>query len=736
MSFDADAKSLDARVAQEVKRYWGYESLRPIQAEAIRAGVAKRDSLVVMPTGGGKSLCYQVPPLVSGKLSVVVSPLISLMKDQVDGLKSIGYAAEALHSGVTPEERRSIEAGVSQGKFKLIFVAPERLMTAWFLQLLDRVGVDSFAIDEAHCISQWGHDFRPEYRQLAVLKERFPGSSIHAYTATATPRVRGDIVAQLGLTEPTVLVGVFDRPNLTYRVLPTQDLHAQVIEVVRRHEGEATIIYCLSRKDTEALAGVLKANGIKAGYYHAGMEPKLRQRTQEEFSDEELDVVVATVAFGMGIDRSNVRCVIHAAMPKTVEGYQQETGRAGRDGLEAECVLFYTPADVMRWESLITKSSADAPDPEAQIATQLELLNHMQSFCNSARCRHRALSEYFGQQYPAPKCEACDVCLNEVEGVEGATVIAQKIMSAVARTGQRFGVGQVVDVLFGSNTEMVRKCRHDELSVYGLLKDMPKTVIQGFAYQLIDQGLLSRTPGDRPIVTLNDKSLAVMRGKEDVFLIRPREAAASRATRSAEVSWEGVDRGLFESLRELRKRVAQERGVPPFVVFTDVTLREMARVRPSTLEGMRRVKGIGERKLADLGERFLEAVTEFCIARQVGMDAGGGGGVRLPEINRVPSRGSAAKGTAREMFEDGASIDEVAAATGRARSTVGEYLVDFIIETRPVSVEAWVPLAVYERVVKAASGMEEARLKPIHEALGGSVAWEEIKVTLAHLAQQ
>ncbi len=733
MPSDPVFDALNERVASEVKRYWGYESLRPIQAEAIRAGLDKRDSLVVMPTGGGKSLCYQVPPLVSGKMSVVVSPLISLMKDQVDGLTSIGYPAAGLHSGIGPEERRAIETGVAQGKFKLIFVAPERLMTSWFLQLLDRAGVNSFAIDEAHCISQWGHDFRPEYRQLSMLKERFAGASIHAYTATATPRVREDIVAQLGLTEPTVLVGVFDRPNLTYRVLPTQDLQAQVIEVVRRHQGEASIVYCLSRKDTETLAAVLKANGIKAAHYHAGMEPGLRQRTQEEFSDEELDVVVATVAFGMGIDRSNVRCVIHAAMPKTVEGYQQETGRAGRDGLEAECVLFYTPADVMRWESLITRSSEGAQDPEAQIATQVGLLKHMQAFCNSAKCRHRALSEYFGQEYPTPNCEACDVCLNEVEGVEGATVIAQKIMSAVARTGQRFGVGHVVDVLLGANTEMVRKCGHNELSVYGLLKEMPKTVIQAFTYQLIDQGLISRTPGDRPTLMLNDASLAVMRGKQGVFLIRPREAAGR--TRVVEDSWEGVDRALFESLRDLRKRVAQERGVPPFVVFTDVTLREMARLRPSTLEGMRQVKGIGERKLADLGDRFLEAVTEHCIARQVGMDVGGPAAARGPEIQRV-ARPNATRETARKMFGEGATLEEVVQATGRARSTVSEYLSQYIIETRPLSVDIWVAPEVYARIVDVAGSLEEVKLKPIHEKLGGTVSWEEIRVALAHMAMQ
>ncbi len=357
------AANSSERILSVVERYWGYDTLRPLQAEAIAAALAHRDSLVVMPTGGGKSLCYQVPPALDGSTDVVVSPLISLMKDQVDGLRTCGYPAACVHSGMTGDERREVERAAAEGKFRLLFVAPERVMTAWFMELLKRLNVRRIAIDEAHCISHWGHDFRPDYRQLASLRKRFAGASFHAFTATATPRVQGDIVNQLGLHEPAILIGRFDRPNLIYRIVPLVDRDAQAIEVVRRHANEAVIVYCISRKDTEATAAILQSQGIRAAAYHAGLSPDERHRTQEAFAEERLDVVVATVAFGMGIDRSNVRCVLHASMPKSIEHYQQETGRAGRDGLEAECVLLYSAADAMRRESLVEKSAEERPNP-------------------------------------------------------------------------------------------------------------------------------------------------------------------------------------------------------------------------------------------------------------------------------------------------------------------------------------------------------------------------------------
>lgn len=439
-----------------VRRYWGYDSLRPLQEQAIRAGLERHDSLVVLPTGGGKSLCYQVPPLLTGRTDVVVSPLISLMKDQVDGLRACGYPAVALYGGLPRVAIRELEEEVEGGRYRLVFAAPERLLAPGFLELLQRLPVRAFAIDEAHCISHWGHDFRKDYRQLAVLKQRFPGASIHTYTATATERVREDIVAQLHLRDPTTLVGTFDRPNLVYRVFHRLDVYQQVLEILERHPREAAIVYCISRKDTETMAARLQAAGVRAAYYHAGMEAEQRRRTQEAFSKEKLDVIAATVAFGMGIDRSDVRCVIHAAMPKSIEHYQQETGRAGRDGLPAECVLFYSFDDASTWDWLIRKSAQEANAPAEVAQAAIELLNHMQEYCSRPECRHRFLSEYFGQTYENPNCGACEVCLNEVEIDPEATITAQKILSCVARVEQRFGVGHVVKVLVGTGERLVR----------------------------------------------------------------------------------------------------------------------------------------------------------------------------------------------------------------------------------------------------------------------------------------
>jgi ATP-dependent DNA helicase RecQ len=604
-----------ADVLAVVRRYWGYSELRPLQEQAIRAVLENRDSLVVLPTGGGKSLCYQVPAALARRTDIVVSPLISLMKDQVDGLRQCGYPAAALYTGMSDESLRDTEAQIVAGRFRLVFVAPERLLTARFLRVLESLDVRAFAIDEAHCISHWGHDFRPEYRQLAHLKSRFPDASVHAYTATATERVRADIAEQLRLHNPALLVGNFDRPNLVYRIIPRLDARAQVLEVLGRHSGEAAVVYCISRSDTEALARALRSNHVRAAHYHAGMEPDERRRTQDAFAAEQIDVVVATVAFGMGIDRSDVRCVIHAAMPKSIEHYQQETGRAGRDGLEAECVLLYSAADFMRWEMLIQKNPVESDSVGEVITAGRELLQHMRRFCTTVQCRHRELSEYFGEPYLNSTCRACDVCLNEIEDLADATVTAQKILSCIARVEERFGAEHVIDVLMGANTERVRRWQHERLSTYGLMKESDRKTLSNILYQLIDAGLVERTAEDRPVLRLNDASRDILRGRRSVQLVQPKTKAGKNPI--TEQSWEEVDRGLFESLRSLRRTIADERRVPAYVVFSDATLRDMARLRPSTTAALRNVRGVGDRKLADWGQRFLEQIVTYCRANRL-----------------------------------------------------------------------------------------------------------------------
>ena len=719
------------QILETVSKYWGFDSLRPMQEEAIRAGLEHRDSVVVMPTGGGKSLCYQTPAVLADRTDIVVSPLIALMKDQVDGLRSCGYPAVALHGGMTAEATREAEAEIASGRCRLVFLAPERLLTSRGMDLARRLDVRSFAIDEAHCISHWGHDFRPHYRQLSTLKERFANASIHAFTATATQRVREDIAAQLKLRDPHMLLGPFDRPNLVYRIVPRLDVNAQVLQVIQRHTRQAVIVYCISRRNTEAMAAFLKAAGVRAAHYHAGMQPDDRRQTQDAFCGEELDVIVATVAFGMGIDRSDVRAVIHAAMPKTIEHYQQETGRAGRDGLEAECVLFYSAADVMRWQSLMERSAAEANLPPESIAPQLELLSHIQRFCGGLSCRHRGLVEYFGQTYDRADCEACDVCLDEVEGREDATVTAQKILSCVARVGGRFGAKHIVDILVGSTGERLLKLGHDQLSTHGLMKGTDRKVLTNLVYQLLDQDLLRRTGGEYPVLELNDASWEVLRGKRNVQLIQPK-AAVTRTRFDAE-SWEGVDRGLFDELRDLRRGIASERGVPAYVVFGDATLRDMARIRPSSPESLLSVHGVGRTKANDLGGAFIDGIDAYCREHSLARDTNADVVAAIAAGKKTAGNSSPARIKAFEMFGQGRTIEQVMQAAGRARSTTMQYLAEFIQTKRPDSINAWVEEETYQTVSQAIDEVGSAYLKPIHEKLGGSIDYNEIRLVVAHL---
>jgi ATP-dependent DNA helicase RecQ len=721
-----NSSSRDAAIAAVLQKYWGYDALRPLQREAIEAGLAQRDSLVVLPTGGGKSLCYQIPPLLDERTDIVVSPLISLMKDQVDALRACGYPAAALYTGISDVERSQVMAGITQGRYRLVFVAPERLLTSSFMSLVSRLNIRAFAIDEAHCISQWGHDFRPEYRRLAVLKERFPGASIHAFTATATPKVRQDIIEQLKLAEPQVLVGNFDRPNLVYRIEQRDRIDRQVLDAIRRHDGEAVIVYCISRKETERMAAVLRENGVRAAAYHAGLDARERNRVQESFAAERIDVVVATVAFGMGIDRSNVRCVIHAAMPKSIEHYQQETGRAGRDGLEAECVLFHSGSDYRSWEWLITQSAAEAAQPEEVTAAQLGLLSEMNRFCLSSQCRHAALVRYFGQTYEKRGCGACDVCLTDRPAIEGGDEVARKVVSCVFGLGMAFGVGYVVEVLTGARTERIQNRRHDRLPEYGSLRELGRDTVQDVVYQLVNQGIFERTDGDRPVLKPARLARQVVQGALTVSLQAPMRVASKRAPEQERPLTEDV-RVLFELLRSERRAVADEQGVAPFIVFGDGTLYELARTRPTRLDTFANVKGVGEQKLAQLGQRFIDVIAEFCRERHLATNLG-----LAPRPQSSQSNNSASRALAFKLFERGRSLDDVVSQTGRARSTVCSYLEDFVGETKPKSVDAWVDPAIYRRIEAAAKQTGGVFLRPVFEALNGEVSYDDIRIVMKH----
>ena len=626
----------DLRLRDALHRVWGFSEFRPLQREAMHAVLEGRDSVVVLPTGGGKSLCFQAPAIVppplrpgsaevrrddlaevqpaeAGRrtgLALVVSPLISLMKDQVDGLRVDGVAASYLNSTLQPHERDAVLASVREDRCRMLYVSPERLVgegSQPLRRLLQQACLRFIAIDEAHCISQWGHDFRPEYRQLGRLREEFPAVSLHAFTATATERVRRDIVGELRLRDPLVLVGSFDRPNLTYRVLRRGNLHKQLLDVLSRHDDEAGIVYCSSRKDVEALAEWLQSEGRRAVPYHAGLADEVRSRHQEMFLDEHVDIVVATVAFGMGIDRSNVRFVVHAGAPRSPEHYQQESGRAGRDGLPAECVLIYSGSDFVRWRQMLETNGEWNESART-------LLRDMERYAAGTRCRHRTLVEYFGQRYEADECGACDWCLKELDRVADSRTLAQKILSCVARVKQTWGTTHVTDVLTGKATEKVVQSRHHELSTFGLLKDEAPAAIRGYIEQLVGDGLLLRDGDPYPVLRLTAAGTALLRGDGDCTLyreIRPPSARKRGRTYVSDSTTSAVDAELFDVLRTVRLRLARERGVPPYVIFHDTTLRDMVQRRPKTVDDLHDIYGVGARKAADFGDAFLDAIRTF-----------------------------------------------------------------------------------------------------------------------------
>jgi ATP-dependent DNA helicase RecQ len=600
----------DSVLRDTIHRVWGFSEFRPLQREAMQAILAARDSVVVLPTGGGKSLCFQAPAIVRDRgLALVVSPLISLMKDQVDGLRVDGVAASYLNSTLQPRERDEVLASLRDGRCRLLYVSPERIVgegSQPLRRMLAQSDLRFIAVDEAHCISQWGHDFRPEYRQLGSLRDDFPGVSLHAFTATATERVRADIVSELRLGDPVVLVGSFDRPNLTYRVLRRGQLKAQLLDVLGRHDEEAGIIYCSSRKEVEALADWLKSEGLRALPYHAGLEDAVRSRNQEAFLEEDADIVVATVAFGMGIDRSNVRFVIHAGAPRSLEHYQQESGRAGRDGLAAECVLIYSGGDFVRWRQMLETNGEWSESARG-------LLRDMERYASGMRCRHRALIEYFGERYAKDGCGACDWCLKELDPVADSVVVAQKVLSCVARVKQNYGIGHVTDVLLGKATEKVVGAGHEGLSTFGLLKHESPSAIRGYIEQLVGDGRLVREGDPYPVLRLTPAGTALLRGEGSCELFREAEPPSRKRKRSTlrESFATTIDSDLFDTLREVRMKLARARGVPPYVIFHDTTLREMAERRPKTFEELHDIRGVGAKKASDFGDFFLDAIRTF-----------------------------------------------------------------------------------------------------------------------------
>jgi ATP-dependent DNA helicase RecQ len=594
-----------------LKKSFGYDQFRPLQQEIITDALEGRDVFVLMPTGGGKSLCFQLPALLRNGLTIVVSPLISLMKDQVDALQTSGIPATYLNSTLDRNESKARWRGLHRGEYRMLYVAPERLMLETFLERALNWRIAQFAIDEAHCISEWGHDFRPEYRDLKKLREHFPDAPVMALTATATDRVRADIVKQLKLREPRCYVASFNRPNLTYRVIPKSAPYEQLLALIRSRSTDSGIVYCASRKSTESLARNLNEDGVSAKPYHAGLTSSERTKHQESFLRDDVRVVTATIAFGMGINKPNVRFVVHYDLPKNLESYYQETGRAGRDGLPSECVLLFSAGDVAKQIHFIDEKS----ESEARIArAQLQQMVH---YAETRECRRATLLHYFGEQYSNGSCEGCDNCLTPRETFDG-TIPTQKFLSCVhrilAKSGFGFGLNHVVDVLRGADTEAIRQRGHNKLSTYGIGRELKREAWQAIGRELLRLGLVECAPGRFATLSLTPAGLETLRERTPVTLTKQVDVA-EKAARSR-IGAIACDESLFEQLRGLRRRLADERDVPAYVIFSDVTLREMSRNYPTTPTEFRRIPGVGEQKLKDFAEPFLSEIRAYLTTNE------------------------------------------------------------------------------------------------------------------------
>ncbi|MBN2653132.1 MAG: DNA helicase RecQ [Spirochaetales bacterium] len=595
-------------VKKTLRNVFGFKDFRANQQEIVEAIVQGRDVFAAMPTGGGKSLCYQLPAAVMDGVAVVVSPLIALMKDQVDAAQELGLAAEFVNSTLSQEEFFGIMDRLDAGRLKLLYVSPERLNLEGFAARLKGVNISFFAIDEAHCLSEWGHDFRPDYLALSDLKKKFPSAHIAAFTATATKRVQQDIVKRLNLDEPFVLRASFDRPELTYRVIAKSSANQQITDIIKGHNGESGIIYRTSRKDVDSTATFLKKNGIKALAYHAGMTPQQRQKCQDSFKRDKVQVVVATIAFGMGIDKSDIRFVVHGDLPRSVEGYYQETGRAGRDGEASFCYLLFSRSDIFKIRYHIDNIIEPAAAQQAK-----SNLSTIVSFATKNVCRRKQLLAYFDEAYPQENCSGCDVCLDEVE-TEDAGTNARIFMSAMARTEQRFGIVHIIDIVRGANTEKIRKFDHHNIKTYGARKSYSKQYWSALADELIGQGCIFQNPDRFNALQLTEKGVEVLYGRKDFFMtkfVEPKSAAAKAVKKHQAKEVNPQAQALFEHLRAVRKEIADQKNLPPFVIFSNKTLKEMAEIAPRTEAELLTISGIGEKKLESYGAIFLAAVREY-----------------------------------------------------------------------------------------------------------------------------
>jgi ATP-dependent DNA helicase RecQ len=704
-----------------LKRHFGYDRFRPLQREIISDALAGRDVFVLMPTGGGKSLCFQLPALIREGLTIVVSPLISLMKDQVDALQTTGIPATYLNSTLDRKDAVARWRGLHRGQYRMLYVAPERLMLDTFLERAVNWNIAQFAIDEAHCISEWGHDFRPEYRELNKLRTHFPEVAMMALTATATERVRADIVKQLKLREPRSYVASFNRPNLTYRVVPKTAPYEQLLEFIRSRPNDSGIIYCASRKSAESLARNLNEDGVGAKPYHAGLTSPERTKNQEAFLRDDVCVVTATIAFGMGINKPNVRFVVHYDLPKNLESYYQETGRAGRDGLPSECVLLFSASDVAKQLHFIEEKS----ESEARIArAQLRQMVH---YAETRECRRMTLLRYFGEEYTNPSCEGCDNCLTPRETFDG-TIPAQKFLSCVhrihAKSGFGFGVNHIVDVLRGADTQAIRQRGHNELSTYGIGSELKRDAWQAIGRELLRLGFIECAPGKFATLSLTPAGRDALRHRTPITLTKQIEIVSQSRDQKTRAGAIECDEALFERLRGLRRKLADERNVPAYVIFSDVSLREMAKDYPTTASKFRRIPGVGEQKLKDFADAFLGEIGNYLAANPRRTFSSGLDPLR-------PLRRSRLNDSQRETlrrFRCGESVDEISSARGFVRSTIYDHLEAAIKSGESIELDRFFTVSQREEIASAFRKVSDGKLADVRSLLNAKYDYGELRI--------
>jgi ATP-dependent DNA helicase RecQ len=707
-----------------LKKYFGYDTFRPHQQDIIADAIAGRDSFALLPTGGGKSLCFQLPAVLSEGLTVVVSPLIALMKDQVDQLTASGIFATCLNSSLAADESRRRLRGLHNNSFKLLYVAPERLMLSGFLDDLQKWKPTLIAIDEAHCISEWGHDFRPEYRQLPKIRELFPNTPFMALTATATERVRNDIVTLLKLREPGIHVGSFNRENLLYRVIERETAYNQILKYVRAHPNDSGIIYCQSRKSTESLAADLAADGVSALPYHAGLSNEERNRNQESFLRDETKIMCATIAFGMGINKSNVRFVIHRDLPKNIEGYYQETGRAGRDGLPSECILLFNAGDVVKHTMFIDEKHGD----EQVIARQQ--LNEIVHYAESGECRRSQLLRYFGEIFPHENCGACDNCLAPRECYD-ATVPAQKLISCVFRVRQHsgfsMGLVHIVNILTGSKNSRILELGHDKLSTYGIGKDISADQWKAIGRELIRLGLIRQNVERMNVLEVTADGHAALKERREIHLTK--KADLKQTKRAGEIE---CNETLFNELRAMRKKIADERSVPAYVIFSDAALRHMAREYPANMVAFSSVSGVGAQKLAEFGAIFTTAIREFLGTHP--RQTFGPIESSKPEPKTRPRLGETMRETFR-LFESGLSPAEIAERRGLVESTIWSHLSDALAAGQSVDIRRLISEKDEQQIRDVLSTVPGVSLAPAKEKVGEKFSYGQIRLVAAAMGR-